>query len=165
MREHICGKLQEQSFYGLLVDDMADVSNEEQMLAFVQFFDVDQGKLEWKFLFTANVLEESASADATTLHGVITKQLHVLNIPLKNLWGLATDGASVMTGKTRGLAALLKKDVISLVAAHCVCHRLALACTDTNEELAVIKKVEMEVTQLWKIFDNSPKKLAAYLKP
>lgn len=105
MREHICGKLQEQSFYGLLVNDMADVSNEEQMLAFVQFFDVDQGKLEWKFLFTANVLEESASADATTLHGVITKQLHVLNIPLKNLWGLATDGASVMTGKTRGLAA------------------------------------------------------------
>ena len=81
MREHICGKLQEQSFYGLLVNDMADVSNEEQMLAFVQFFDVDQGKLEWKFLFTANVLEESASADATTLHGVITKQLQVLNIP------------------------------------------------------------------------------------
>ena len=51
VREHICSKLQkqslpEQSFYGLLVDDMADVSNEEQMLAFVQFFDVDQGKLE-----------------------------------------------------------------------------------------------------------------------
>ena len=46
VREHICGKLQEQSFYGLLVDNMADVSNEEQMLAFVQFFDVNQGKLE-----------------------------------------------------------------------------------------------------------------------
>ena len=35
VHEHICGKLQEQSFYGLLVDDMEDVSNEEQMLAFV----------------------------------------------------------------------------------------------------------------------------------
>lgn len=83
MREHICCKLQVQSFYGLLVDDMADVSNAEQMLAFVQFFDVDQGKLECKFLFTAYVLEDSASADATTLHRVITKQLQVLNIPLK----------------------------------------------------------------------------------
>lgn len=70
--EQICGKLQEESFYGLLVDDMADVSSEEQMLAFVQFFDVDQGKLECKFLFTANVLDESVRADATTLHGVIT---------------------------------------------------------------------------------------------
>jgi len=60
-----------------------------------------------------------------------------LKIPLKNVRGLATDGASVMTGKTRGLAALLKKDVTSLVAVHCVCHRLALACIDTNEELQV----------------------------
>ena len=69
-----------------------------------------------------------------------------------------------MTGKTRGLAALLKNDVTCLVAVHCVCHRLALACTDTNEELQVIKNVQTEVTQLWKIFENSPNKLAAYLK-
>ena len=54
--------------------------------------------------------------------------------------------------------------MISLVAVHCVCHRLALACMDTKEELAVIKEVETKVTQLWKIFENSPKKLAAYLK-
>lgn len=39
-----------------------------------------------------------------------------------------------------------------------------MACTDTNDELKTIKKVETEVTQLWKIFNNSPKKLAAYLK-
>ena len=85
-----------------------------------------------------------------------------MNIPLKNLSGLAIDGATVMTGKTRGLAALLKKDVISLVAVHCLCPRLALACMDTNNKLAVIKEVETEVTQLWKIFDNSSKKLAVY---
>ena len=143
---------------------MSDISNEEQMLAFVQYFDVDNGRLGCKFLFSANVQEKSPSADATTLHGVITDQLEAMKIPLKNLRGLATDGASVMTGITRGLAALMKKDVTSLVAVHCVCHRLALACTDTNEELEVIKDVETEVTQLSKVFDNSPKKLAAYLK-
>ena len=33
------------------------------------------------------------------MHGIITKKLQGLNIPLKNLRGLATDGASVMTGK------------------------------------------------------------------
>lgn len=159
-----CGKVQEQSFYGLLVDDMTDVSNEEQMLAFVQYFDVDLGRLECKFLFTANALEESTSANATTVHGIITNQLQALKIPLKKLRGLATEGASVMTGKNRGLQALLKKDVISLVAVHCVCHKLALACTDSNDELKMIKEVETEVTQLRKIFYNSPKKLVAYLK-
>ena len=50
-------------------------------------------------LFTANVLEESRTADATALHGVITKQLQVLNITFKNLRGLAIDGTSVMTGR------------------------------------------------------------------
>ena len=76
-------------------------------------------RIESKFLFTTNVLEKSASGDAI-LHGVITDHPEAMKIPLKNLRGLATDGASVMTGKTRGLAALLKKDVISLVAVCCV---------------------------------------------
>jgi len=122
-------KLQEQSFYGLLVDEVSDISNEEQMLAFVRYFDVDNGRFECKLVISANVLEKSASADATTLHGVITDQLEAMKIPLKNLRGLATEGATLMTGKTRDLA-LLRKDVTSLV------------------ELEVIKDVETEVTQL-----------------
>ena len=138
-------KLQEQSFYGLLVDEVSDISNEEQMLAFVRYFDVNNGRFECKLLISANVLEKSASADATTLHGVITDQREAMKIPLKNLRGLATEGATLMTGKTRDLA-LLRKDVTSLV------------------ELEVIKDVETEVTQLWKVFDNSPKQLAAYCK-
>lgn len=75
VRAHICKKLQEQSFYGLLVDGVADISNEEQMLTFVQYFDMDMGRLECKFLFTANVLKKSASADAATLHGVSKLEL------------------------------------------------------------------------------------------
>lgn len=153
MRAQICKKLQEQTVYGLLVDDVADISNEEQMLAFVHYFDVELGTLQCKFLLPANVLEKVSSADAATLHGIITDHLDILKIPLKNLRGLATDGASVMTGKIRGLAALLMNDVTSLVAVHCLCHRLALAYIYTNEELQVIKKnVGTEVTQLWKIF-------------
>lgn len=34
----------------MLVDDVADISNEEQMLAFVQYFDVELGTLQCKFL-------------------------------------------------------------------------------------------------------------------
>lgn len=57
-----------------------------------------------------------------------------------------------------------EKDVKSLVAVPCVCHKLTLASTDTDVDLQVVKNVQTEVTQLWKIFENSPKKLAAYLK-
>ena len=59
----MCGRLQEQFFYGLLVNDimMADVGNDEQMLAFVQFLDVDPGNLGCQLLFTAIILDESAN--------------------------------------------------------------------------------------------------------
>ena len=99
MRAQICEKLQEQTVYGLLVVDVADISNEEQMLPLVQYFDMELGRLECKFLSTANVLEKASSADAATLHGIITDHLNILKIPLKNLRALATDGASVITGK------------------------------------------------------------------
>ena len=170
IRDKISKKLQAEPpsahYYGLLVDDVADISNEEQMVAFIQYFDEDTGGIECKYLFTANVLQKSDSADAKTMHQVISDELSNLQIKKNNLKGLATDGASVMTGKKNGLAALLKRDpdVSSLVSVHCVCHRLALACTDTNKSLKKISDTELEVTQLWKVFDNSPKKLAAYLK-
>lgn len=50
VRAQICTKLQEQTVYGLLVDDVADISNEEQILAFVQYFDVELGTLQCNFL-------------------------------------------------------------------------------------------------------------------
>lgn len=68
-----------------------------------------------------------------------------MKIFLKNLRGFVIDGVSVMIGKIRGLVVLLKKDVISLVVVYCVCYRLVLVCTDINEELVMIKAVEIEV--------------------
>lgn len=53
---------------------MVDVSNEEQMLVFVQYFDVDLVRLECKFLFIVNVLEEFVSVDVIILYGVIIEQ-------------------------------------------------------------------------------------------
>ena len=47
---------------------------------------------------------------------------------------------------------------------HCVCHRLALACTDTCQELKYIREVEDVLRQLWYYFHNSPKKMACFLK-
>ena len=77
---------------------------------------------------------------------------------------LCTDGASVMTGKNSGVAARLKDLNRHLVSIHCICHKLSLACYDTNEGLAYVQEVERWLLHVWKFFDNSPKRLAAYLK-
>ena len=71
--------------------------------------------------------------------------------------GLATDGASVMVGKQNGVAARFRIVNPKLINLHCVCHRLALAATDTCSELKPIKSIESVLRQLWYYFQNSPK--------
>ncbi|XP_033725146.1 protein ZBED8-like [Pecten maximus] len=111
--------------YGLLVDDVADISNEEQMVGFIQYIDRNTNNVECKFLFSSNVLEKADSANAEAMYDVIKGNLQSAGIPLDNMRGLATDGASVMTGKNNGLAAIIKKDVPMMISVHCICHKLA----------------------------------------
>lgn len=69
-----------------------------------------------------------------------------------------------MLGKKTGVAALLREICPSLLKIHCICHKLALACADSNENLKYIKDVELLLRQLWNYFENSPKRMASYLK-
>ena len=70
-----------------------------------------------------------------------------------------------MTGKTNGVAARLRRTVNpSLINIHCICHCLALACASANDSLSFLLKVEKILLQLWKYFDNSAKRAAAYAK-
>ncbi|XP_070552438.1 zinc finger protein 862-like [Ptychodera flava] len=150
--------------YGLLVDDMTDIAVLEQMVGFIQFFNHDTGRVQTGFLFMENLLEDSDSADSQTLFDVLCKTLAELKLSLQDMKGFVSDGASVMVGKNNGLAARLKRVNATIVSVHCICHRLALACTDTNASLNYINNVETMVTQLWKLFEYSPKKMAVYLK-
>ena len=54
-----------------------------------------------------------------------------------------------MTGKRNGVAARLRADNKALINIHCICHRLALACGDANDNVSYIKQVERVLLQLW----------------
>ncbi len=111
--------------------------------------------------FIENVLKNVSSANSENLYNVVKSKLESLGLNIRNLSGVSTDGASVMVGKNGGLVKKLKDDNPALVAIHCICHRLALACVDTNAD---IKEMEGHMTGIWKIFHYSPVKLAALLK-
>ena len=59
-----------------------------------------------------------------------------------------------MIGKNNGVAAQLKELNPIIINVHCICHN-----TDTNKEIAYIKRVEDTLRQLWRYFENSPKRL------
>ena len=126
--DQIMDQISDSDCVGLLCDEATDIATLEQMLTFVQY--VHNGKVNVRFLTIDNLLAESTSANAATMLAVLEQRFQPLGIEMSKIVSLASDGASVMMGKTGGLAAKLRdKHCPMLLNIHCVCHRLALACT------------------------------------
>ena len=148
----------------MLCDKVSGISTKEQLISFMQFVDHEFENAKIKFLAVDDVLEEFDSANADSIGGTIIKQISNLKLEVNRLLGLATNGASVMTGKKNGVAALLRRECKLLLNVHCICHCLALACGDANDHVQYIQSVEKMLPQLWSFFKNSPKKSASYAK-
>ena len=158
-------KVSEGSSYGLVTDEVCDISNKEQLVTFIKYVDRETSKANTSFLDVSNLLESSTSANAETITHTITQQIDDAGLKRQHLSSFASDSVSVMTGKTNGVAARLRRTVNpSLINIHCICHCLALACASANDSLSFLLKVEKILLQLWKYFDNSAKRAAAYAK-
>lgn len=162
--EKLLEKVKNTTCYGLLTDEVTDVSVLEMLITFIQYFDKETGCVATSFLFIEDVLKNSNSANAETIFTVLTTQLAEFGLELKKCSSLVSDGAAVMTGARSGVATRLKEVNPHLISMHCLCHKLALACTDTSGQIEYIRNVELWLRQLWKLFDNSPKRTALYLK-
>ena len=146
--------------YSVLVDEVTDISVKTQMVTFIQYISSAQPTV--RFLDVADVLADSVSANSETLHAVLKRTLKDLDDGL--LSGIVTDGASTMTGKKSGLAARIKQEHPTVISVHCICHRLALACTDSNADVSFIKDIADLLRCLWKFFEDSPKRSATLAK-
>ena len=73
----------------------------------------------------------------------------------QKMTSFVSDGASVMTGRSNGVAAKLKGLNKTILSFHCICHRLALACADASDDVSFIKDVEATLKHLWEFFENS----------
>ena len=157
-------KVKRASCFALLCDEVCDIANNEQLVTFIKYVDPDSSKATTQFLSTKDLLTNSESANAETIKSTVLTQIAESKLEVSKLTGLATDGASVMTGKRNGVASKLREESKLLLSVHCFCHRLALACNDANDDVAYIKTVEKILIQLWSLFHNSAKKTATYAK-
>jgi hypothetical protein len=160
----ILSKVKESQSFGILLDEVTDISVKNQMVMFIQYVDATTKQAEVAFFAVADVLEDSTSANSETLYKVVKKILGALGDDMVKLSSVVTDGASVMTGKLNGLAARLKNDFPSLVSVHCICHRLALACVKSSDSISYMKNVSEYLRQLWKFFEDSPKRTAVLVR-
>ena len=147
--------------FSILVDEVTDISVKCQMVIFIQYLD-KLGNPVVTFLESRDVLRDSVSADSETLHRILKECTQELDG--SKLFGLVTDGASTMIGKINGLAARIRREHPTFLSVHCICHRLALACTDSNKDCKFVADTSDILRYLWKFFEDSPKRIATLVK-
>ena len=52
----------------------------------------------------------------------------------------------------------------TVLSVHCICHRLALACTDSNKDCKFVADTSDILRYLWKFFEDSAKRTATLVK-
>ena len=139
-------------FFSIEADEATDASNSSVVMVFLRYIN-KEGKTLSRFL---GVSELEATRAEDVYHGI----LNVLNehdLDTSMMVGLATDGASVMTGVNKGVATLFKKKNSRLIAVHCMAHRLQLACEKASHKILYITKYIGVLNQFAKSLKFSPK--------
>lgn len=162
----VAADIRNSPLFGILTDEVTDISNMSQLVTFVKYFDARSGEASTKFVGITDILADSSAPDAATIHDCLVQQIQDLNLDMKDAAAFSSDGPSVMLGKENGVVARLKKNpgCEKMLNIHCICHRLALACSDTGDEIKFIEEFELTLLQLWKYFKNSSKRLKVYIK-
>ena len=70
--------------FGLLVDDVSDISVMEQMITFIQFYDKDSSEVTVEFLSVDNLLEKHDSANAVAMFQTIQSNLQACTLSTDN---------------------------------------------------------------------------------
>ncbi|KAK6165100.1 hypothetical protein SNE40_023659 [Patella caerulea] len=96
-----------------------------------------------------------SSANAETIVAKVIEELKLKKLNIKNLVGIGTDGASVMTGKKNGVIVKLRKHSPALIGLHCSAHRLSLAASQAANSVEQVKAYSKTSNSVFHYFSNS----------
>ena len=146
------------------MDEVTDITVTSQFLSFIQYFDFNSLKVRCEFLEIQDVLSESESANSEALLNLIEASLQKNDLSWNKFAVFTINGAAIMTGKMNGLGAKLRAINPSIICIHCICHKLALLCSDSNTYVSYLNSVMGTLRSLWKYFEDSPKRTIKYIK-
>jgi len=99
---------------------------------------------------------------AKTLYLVIKDMLCRLCIPLNKVQGFAFDDASNMSGKNRGVQALLKDDCPKALYVHCTNHSLDLVLQETARSVKLVAETLQFVKDCSNLIRESSKRRSLF---
>lgn len=163
IKEIIFQRIKQANSFGILADETADVAVLEQLIVFIKYVDSEAGEARTEFL-ASKCLDSPSGANAEVITEQLLNVLKECDFEVRNLKSFVSDGASVMTGVRNGVAARLRRINKVLLNFHCICHKLALACADTGDNVKYIMEVEGILKETWKFFEYSPKRTSIFMK-
>ncbi|XP_029641218.1 uncharacterized protein LOC115216161 [Octopus sinensis] len=140
----------------LLLDESNDISI-NKLLGIVIIYYSDTHK---KVVQTYLSMVPLETCDADGILDALKTELVKKKLDIKNLLGIETENARVMTGVNNGVFQKLK-EVPSLILFRCVCHSLQLAVSHTCAECLPIN-LEFLVSETYKWFSHSSTRQSAY---
>ena len=149
--EELSQRLESAPFYSLLIDESTDIATDHTLIMYVRF--VHDGEVCMRFF----EITELFGGTATDILETVIHTLQRKKLPLEKVYGMATDGASVMVGVRAGVTTLMKKKNPFIISTHCIAHRLALASGQASDSIPYIKKYQQYVNTIYKYYHYSPK--------
>ena len=86
LKENIIQEIKKTNVYGLLTDEVTDLSNTLQLVTFIKYYDQNLGDARTRFVNVNDVLEGSVDTTATaeTIHDCLINLLNSLDLKIQN---------------------------------------------------------------------------------
>uniref|UniRef100_A0A0K8UNM0 Zinc finger protein 862 n=1 Tax=Bactrocera latifrons TaxID=174628 RepID=A0A0K8UNM0_BACLA len=134
--------------FSIIIDETMDISIKKYLVMVVRY--VMNFIAKDRFL----ALIELPKCDSSSVFGAAKKFLLDNNIRLKNIIGMATDGASVMAGHLSGVKALLESET-NIFYLKCTCHTLHLCVSYATKKIP--EDVNWLCRNIYSFFSHSSK--------
>ncbi|XP_060078766.1 zinc finger protein 862-like [Ylistrum balloti] len=141
----------------VLADEPTDISVHKRLVIYVQLLNPVTMKTCTRYLTNVQFHEGTGTAIAAEIFSQCEKR----GVTCKKIMGLGSDGASVMTGKGKGVAGMMMRKNLHIINVHCVAHRLALSTSQAAENIAPLKEYQETITSIYYYFKYSPNRVAS----
>ncbi|XP_015119417.1 uncharacterized protein LOC107042750 [Diachasma alloeum] len=144
--------------YSLIIDESTDVSVQKYLALCIRYFSEKEGAITTDFLGIVSVTETTSNC----LYQHITSYFNSINLPVKNLFAIGTDGASNMVGVNHSVFTLLRDNIPlpNLILIRCICHSSNLCASKAADVLPAHLEYLIRESRNW--FCLSAKRMEEY---
>jgi len=147
--------MKDSEYYSISIDESTDRSVSSNLVIYGHFIDCRTFDYKPRFLGLISLTSKTAEK----IFKGIQEFLIAYKLNLEDIIGFSSDGGSNMIGKNIGVSTRIKEINPWLFQNHCICHKLHLACKDSDKEYDEIKNLNDTLKKVYNFLCKSSSRL------